>query len=128
MTEQKIFDKVAQHLLKQNEKARDLYGSCKYRLQRPDGRVLKCAVGCLIEDGEYRSWMEDHSVYALLDEGECDHPLPERLQKLFSDNVVFLGELQDVHDTHEPVEWPDELRKFAAKHGLRAGVLHEVAK
>ncbi len=44
MTKQEIFDKVATHLLTQNEKALNSVGGCVYRTDKG----LKCAVGCLI--------------------------------------------------------------------------------
>lgn len=52
LTAQSIFDTVAWHLIKQGRPAwaKNGSGGCMYRT--PDG--LKCAIGCLIADDEYR--------------------------------------------------------------------------
>jgi len=55
-TQQEIFDTVATHLLKQNDKSLDSYGECRYRAE--DGNM--CAVGCLIDTKHYTSGFEGY--------------------------------------------------------------------
>lgn len=102
MTEQEIFDKVAAHLLMQNEKSAR-YGYCKYRLGK-----LRCAVGVLM-DCCYSEEFEGKSLSGLLDEVDMDIDLPkERL----------LNTLQNLHDDHEPYEWPGCLSSVARRFKL----------
>ena len=55
MDTQKVFDKVATHLLMQNEKAMRTEDICAYRAE--DG--LKFAIGILIPDHLYLNRMDD---------------------------------------------------------------------
>lgn len=54
MTEQEIFDKVAEHLQKQGHRALNEDGVCVYRGKNG----TKCAVGALIPDELYDSKIE----------------------------------------------------------------------
>lgn len=87
MTAQEIFDKVLFSLRKQG-KASTKYGRCMYR--GPDG--LKCAVGHLIEDADYRPAWEGRSVHDLLVTGAA----PEHLYG----NGELLSRLQHAHDSY----------------------------
>lgn len=112
MNAQQIFDTVASHLLTQGKRSKDGEG-CAYR----GHGGAKCAVGCLITDGEYRKSMERMRVYALLDSGL----LPNRLRPY----AHLLAELQVVHDCVLPGCWPSALAKAARDYGL---IFTEAAK
>src|SRR5215510_14994918 len=102
LTEQAIFDQVATHLLRQNERAVDSKSlDCMYRT--PDG--LKCAVGCLITDEEYRPDMEGKTILLLCELGW--------LHQRFLDHINFLCDLQRVHDCYLPNQWREDLRDIA---------------
>src|SRR4051812_610560 len=103
MTDQEIFDKVATHLLTQNAKSLLLEPgqpiSCLYRGR--EGK--KCAIGCLIPDELYTPYIEGKRIFTL----------PMEIRKVLeegatstSSRIELLGELQDVHDAWNVVEWP----------------------
>lgn len=116
MNKQEVFNKVAKHLLDQNEKAYD-YSTrkCTYR-QKPNG--LACAVGCLIPEAKYSRLMDftgapirsNGRVRDVLREEGIDVDSPEGLNLLCS--------LQSVHDFHFPDKWRTELRRVAATFDL----------
>ena len=67
MTKQEIFDTVCSSLIGQGERAVKKRGDgepsfCRYRHTKDDGTVLKCAVGWLIPDAEYKTYMKDLSA------------------------------------------------------------------
>ena len=67
MTNQEAFDKMVAHLTTQNRKAVATAGDVTTcMLLAPDG--AKCAVGCLIPDGEYAPNLEDFSLEQLNDQ------------------------------------------------------------
>jgi hypothetical protein len=116
-TAQQVFDFVAAHLLKQNEKCQAegvINGpkACFYRVETGNKKkVNKCAAGVLIPRCDYtpdmerknwHSWLHDH---ADLVGGERLH------QKL-------IEHLQDAHDNYSTSEWAQQLRRVAAKHEL----------
>lgn len=103
-TAQQVFDQVAKHLLVQNEKSEKATGGCQYR--NPSG--LKCAAGCLISDSEYNKGMEGKRWYSLVK------------NKLVSDqHIELIMELQDLHDTIEPVYWKIGLKEVAQRFYLK---------
>jgi hypothetical protein len=83
-------------------------GACRYRA--PDG--TRCAVGCLITDEAYTPALEGHPVgldivrQALEASGVGLGPL------------ALLAHLQDLHDSTPPVDWVEELKLLAKRHGL----------
>ena len=92
MTNQEAVDTIAQHLIAQNKRCVDVddLERCLYR--GPDG--MKCAVGVLIPDSEYREefdWFEfkGMSLQEIMD--ECP--------SISSLNYKMLAELQYVHDS-----------------------------
>ena len=101
-TDQEIFDRVAEHLLKQGE--RSAAGVCMYR--SPTG--LKCAVGCLIPDSRYSLELEELGV--------TREPVWEVMKELGykESQVSLLSELQWIHDGGDPDEW-SKLLRFAAQ-------------
>ena len=111
MTKQEIFDKVAVHLVAQNERSWD-YNTCLYR--GPNG--LKCAVGCLIPDNEYTPEMETKSAQFVL---------PMLSDKTLSNSFELeemLSNLQRLHDGWTPEHWPQKLRDIAKEYGLTCPV------
>lgn len=117
MNEQKIFDKVVDHLFTQNEQAIDVDGNCYYRA--PDG--CKCAVGALISDSAYRTGMEKQNVYGLKE------LFYKSLPQYILDNTNLLNDLQDAHDNAGQV-WVggylyNKLWNIAKKHNLNRDVL-----
>jgi hypothetical protein len=119
MNQQKIFDKVVDHLLTQKERSADVYGDkdCLYRAYKEDGKVLKCAVGCLIPDDKYNTGMEGDLItfYDYFAEDETMNPDPEVFT---NDNFSLLEHLQQIHDTFEVHEWPYRLQLLATKFNL----------
>ena len=110
---QKLFNKVATHLLKQNAKA-ETGGYCKYRTS--DGE--KCAVGVLLPP----------AVYAKTGEcGRVENLLGYRVAENYFNNYYgdtsklkpMLMDLQRIHDTQDVGSWGHNLLVFAATYGLR---------
>lgn len=84
MTNQETFDRVAEHLLKQDAKSLR-HGACAYR----GDAGLKCAVGCLISDEDYEYGIEGCGVWST------------RLLEWCHRNgysAALLSHLQQVHD------------------------------
>ena len=112
MINQKVFDKVAKHLLTQGVPATRLTAAgpeCAYR--GDEGRA--CAMGCLISDEEYDPTMEGGDVYTLV----------KKFGVLKDYNIDLLSSLQDIHDADKPCDWPDWLRSTAADFGLNAEIV-----
>lgn len=111
--EQKIFNKVARHLLKQRSRA-EKDNSC--RLRTEDGRT--CAIGCLIPKSKYSEDMENYCYPFLV------------LEAIYGSTSIkvriLLESLQYIHD-HKPVsKWYDSLKKLAKESGLKFG--HDLTK
>jgi hypothetical protein len=113
MTPQEILDFVAPQLIAQGcrsvRSAHNADSACAYRGFRNDGKPgpAKCGVGFLIPDELYVPAMDDFtshgtSVRSLVERAACgEFKIPEVL----IENVEFLVELQQVHDTD--LNWPD---------------------
>lgn len=108
---QVVFDIVAEHLLKQNERSENEDHICLYR----GPRGLKCAVGCLIPDDKYNSIMENTPWDILVD---CEI-VP-------SINSVLIRKLQVIHDIFAPKDWLDKLYELADELKLNTCVLIEI--
>lgn len=105
LTNQQIFNRVAKHLLEQNEKSMDEWG-CAYR--SPDG--LMCAAGCLIPP------------WVLVPEGMAFSGLPTAIHDecgVGFQSLALVQTLQGVHDGKAPAEWPESLRYVAEDFGLK---------
>ena len=121
MTLQEIFDKVAVHLLTQQERS-ETCGGCAYRGERG----LMCAVGCLIPDELYDSSMESLCATTILVDfpefgkyirGNTPHP----------DMPYLLSRLQNIHD-HDIVDmWHYALQRCAHAYKLDDSVLNKFA-
>jgi len=108
-SKQAVLNKVARHLVKQNESS--LEGpTCMY--YGPNG--LKCAIGCLIPENLYYKGLEtmhvtSKSVLRVL--GAVIN-----FKKVDKD---FLEDLQRVHDNEEPEYWKAKLSEVAKDYGLK---------
>lgn len=109
LTRQEIFNKVSSCLLKQMEKSISLKG-CAYR---GDGG-LKCAIGHLIPDKEYKEELEGRTIISLF---ETFPAMMERIG-LSRNDKAFLDSLQGIHDSNNPCDWEERLRDFAYVHNL----------
>lgn len=103
---QKTFNKVYKHLIKQGKKSVGEHGSCLYRGQ--DG--TKCAVGCLIPDRLYNKDIEHKSAVF--------RTVRNVLEQLGHD-PSFCQELQMIHDNRGVASWPNELEVLAEKYSLK---------
>ena len=104
-TPQQVFDQVSTHLLTQMERSTNIInGMCQYRATSG----LKCAVGCLISDDEYRPDMETNSWVVL----QKDFGIPIAHEGL-------INHLQKIHDSYEPGRWEKKLRALAGKANLQ---------
>jgi hypothetical protein len=135
-TKQEIFDIVVNHARMQKCKSETCI-SCRYRIIKPDGTVLKCFVGALISDQTYCEQIENNIVgglYLLND----DFPTPENkgssiykksnlLREILIKNNIdvsskesceFLSHLQNIHDGHSVEMWEQEFSEFASVHNL----------
>jgi len=131
MTNQEIFDKVAQHLLMQGRRSVDQRGKCAYRGKGGD----RCAIGCLIPDGLYLARMEGVSVVPLLMSfpALCDgigfEVLAWRVVIGFRENRAWLlDDLQRVHDAYAVDSWAGLLREIAAQHRLSAVIVGQTLR
>lgn len=122
MNSQEVFDKVVTHLRSQNVQAMShAFGGCHYRTENN----LKCAVGCLIPDGEYRDWFEGYSVIDLLNKitgkildkavDKEDFPILLSLKK----HQSLLASLQTVHDSSATENWENGFQEVALGHKLQ---------
>ncbi len=101
MDRQAAFNKVWECLKQQGERSHGPDG-CQFRVEK-NGRVLKCAIGCLIPDEKYDPRLEiSGSIEALTAGGliEFEPTLEDR---------DFLGALLNAHDSaDDPVGFWDE--------------------
>ncbi len=109
MNLQRVFNKIAKHLLTQNEKS-EAGWACRYRLTVP-GKVLKCAIGCLISDDLYKKEIEgsvpsQENVRSVLSESGFKYDF-------LSDEEKFLSKMQWVHDCNTPEDWKAALTRVA---------------
>ncbi len=106
LTAQQIFDRVATHLLKQNQKSLSAKGTCAYR----GVGGLMCAVGCLIPIDRYVPRMEGRTVHSIfcLDPGFTTDEEGRQL----------LLDLQILHDESPVRHWRDRLSQVAALYEL----------
>lgn len=103
-TAQEVFDKAAEHLLKQNCKSENEWGKCVYR--GPNG--LKCAAGPFIPDWLYSPAMEGRGWVSLTN--TCP--------QLESEHDKLISILQSIHDHTDPAAWSDELKIVADEYNL----------
>lgn len=107
-----VYYHVAKHLLNQNEKSTNVLGQMAYRGM--DGR--KCAIGCLLPDELYGSFMEGVAVNSNGMMGVMSH-LGLALDALV---MRLLEDLQRVHDWLPVSEWKAALQDIGREHRLPA--------
>lgn len=102
-TAQAVFDHVSAHLLAQRTRSAGPLGGgevvCKYR---GPGK-LQCAAGCLMSDQEYDHRWEGLDWNTLVEHG---------LVPMAHLNLIL--ELQRLHDSTDPANWPSALHLMAA--------------
>lgn len=112
MNRQDIFNKVANHLLKQKERSlREGSDSCAYR----GSNGLRCAIGCLIDDSNYSPNLEGLGAGH---DSVCEAIARSQQTTLEPDDWVFLHDLQRIHDAEHVGNWGEELKRFAKNHEL----------
>jgi len=107
-TDYDVFQYVKAHLLNQNERSLDPWSlQCQYRSQKEDGKVLMCAVGCLIDEDLYSEKIENLSASN------------QDVMRAISGSIInwkvnddMLNELQHIHDEYEHDEWGLKLDYF----------------
>ncbi len=110
-TPQKVFNKVAKHLITQKKRSRNV-GTCLYRSE--DG--LSCAVGCLIKDKFYSTRIEGNG---------SNDPIVKKV--LIQSGVMvknkdigeLLDDLQSIHDNGIPSDWRKKLVVLANSYELK---------
>jgi hypothetical protein len=141
---QRIFNKVANHLLTQLDKCMDSGSNCQYR-----ARGKSCAVGCLIPDSLYTPAIENNGMGVIVNVEDDNNGLPRgsggnapkwsaymtepnaESERLLRDilteavgaktveHFVFLRTLQRVHDTYPVDKWRRQLRVVADFYKLK---------
>tara|TARA_R110000765_G_scaffold196321_4_gene302008 strand:+ start:3004 stop:3354 length:351 start_codon:yes stop_codon:yes gene_type:complete len=102
-----IFYKVERHLLKQNVKSENEYGSCQYRSYRG----LSCAVGCLMTDDMYSHTLEGKCVVSNEVE-EAIAPIIGVHEGKRRIKLELLHRLQKIHDDSCVANWDIKLRQL----------------
>lgn len=120
---QEIFNRVVKHLRQQKVRAYNDQMCC-YRTVK-DGKTLKCAVGCLIRDEDYKPEMEG-AIFALDSTSIVTQDIVLAVVKgigyeLTTTEGKLLRELQTVHDGHiEGIShWEAAFEVVAKSHNLR---------
>lgn len=113
MTKKEIFEKVRDHLLKQNALSKDEFdGRCLYRSENG----LKCAIGCLISDEDYRDSFEGKNIRGI-HEIIINKILPSDLDG--ENGIVFLQKLQNIHDLAPIGAWEKNLNELAEEWSIK---------
>lgn len=114
-SDQELFDTIIHHLRKQGQKSVSMdYApgyTCRYR--SPDG--LKCSIGALISDANYKPEMEEKPLDALLH----SNLLPIDLQAEFQMHADLLRQLQHIHDHTYVEKWEDGFFLLSKKFNLK---------
>ena len=115
---QQAYEKIRAHLIAQGRPASEktpvsVDSACFYR-HLEGGVVLKCAVGCLIDDDVYDTGLEDNSVGA----DNVIEALKQSGLDLTDRGIDFLSDAQMAHDGWDAHDLPWVLRKldYAADH------------
>jgi hypothetical protein len=127
-TNQELFDKIATHLITQNEKAVDSKGHCVYL----NHAGKKCAVGCLFDETTYSKKFEGITICYFI---EFKNFLPDQQRKVIAiqkaleiagieiNQYPLLSDLQKIHDTTHITDWKYMLTGVALKFKLNSDVL-----
>lgn len=107
-----LIEYVRDELVKQGLQSSIIDGGrrCMYRLPLKDGKTLKCAVGFLIPNGQYKAFMEDMPAKEVVDRfpNAFMHTTKKFNVELNEDLIKLFGQLQDIHDYHEPSQWEEK--------------------
>ena len=117
MTNQEIFDRVIARLREQGGPALDEEGDCRYRAE-VNGRVLMCAVGCLIADEHYSESLEGKSVD---DDVEVREAVKASIGAVRT--WALLNDLQRAHDFTWTNGDPSCFREVAEEYNLNTSAL-----
>lgn len=102
----RTLERVRDHLLRQGERAtgRDQEGNviCRNRVVTADGRVLMCAVGCLIPEERYTALSEGVIIEELTPYLDPELGLDPMTDGMDRDMLIAL---RFVHDRRHPKEW-----------------------
>jgi hypothetical protein len=143
MNKQEVFNQVYEHLLDQGEVCTGPEG-CAYRGRdgnKPNGK--SCAIGCLIADEHYSEDLESLTpqdirivealkasgiVVDVLETDSSNHGgnkdgEVQYYSRTKSPDVMFLWELQDIHDNTDPGYWQTKLKQFANEQALTVPAL-----
>lgn len=117
MGKQQVFDKVATHLLTQNEASETADGPSTVCAYRGD-TGLKCAAGILIKDEHYSPDLE-----------RCGVSDPDVMNALLLSGVDrsaigLVLNLQSIHDWLTVSSWSRELLELATREGLSADIVN----
>lgn len=110
-TIREVFDTVKNHLLTQNARSADDRGSCKYR----GDNGTSCAIGCLIPDAKYSPMLEGATcdAIAIRQAAGLDH---FHVNERDYHSRDLLLKLQNVHDVHPVLSWPESLDELEEKY------------
>ena len=112
-TDYDVFNYVKEHLLKQNERSVDPWSlQCQYLSQKEDGKVLMCAIGCLIDNEWYSEKIENLSASNEDVKRAVACSIPN-----WTVNDIMLNELQHIHDEYEPDQWSLKLEYLESYFG-----------
>lgn len=110
-TEYDVIKQVGTHLLRQNKRSDDGHMNCMYRGQGG----LKCAVGCLIADDEYKASFEGVLWSCLVE----DEQVPDA-------HHFLVARLQHIHDEYRPDDWDFRLKKLCDQYAVDSSWIDEV--
>lgn len=115
MTNQEVIDRVAQHLLKQDEPALR-HGRPVIQTRRCP--VLKSAIGCLIDEGRYTPAAELMEQYR--------ERLLQRSGINWNESGQLIEELERIHDCEASENWLTALQSIADEFNLKQTILKRV--
>lgn len=119
-TMQEIFDYIVKFQRDQGEKAGIITKylnegggeverfECRYRFEKEDGRILRCAAGCCIPDDRY--YLVKEGEKAVSNRGALFNFEPAE------NKMGLLQKMQRIHDSNHPclweTEWKDAAKEF----------------
>lgn len=103
---QQIFEKIANHLINQNERSED-EENCRYKQGE-----LKCGAGCLISEEEYKS-------IEFIEGKAFTQSNFEKFKNITPKHFYIIRSLQIIHDKKAISDWKKELINFAKKEELK---------
>lgn len=112
-----IVEAVKKHMLSQMTRCVDTEGHLRWRTTNSDGKVLRCAVGCLIPDHLYTPALETvgtvEALFAYFPPGQglAEHlgVTPQNRDMI----IDALVQLQAVHDRLGPSRWESALMEIS---------------